>query len=527
MKTFDGRMALTLKLGIALALSIISGPLGLLALFSLSATPLLGVSYNKVNTTTKTNLTDQTSKVEEELWARRIVLGSDHCYQENPFSDGFSSLDGNKPDSGKAIVKITDTEKVHGTIVNIPTRGGFGGPGVAGEGDRIGSEMKIQRGNFQVKIGRFWFGVGYTAVGRDETVIGGDLDQEISDGLRFLHAKKRSDDIQMKLIQAAASAAGFRNRAFATGITSRANLRSANVVDTTLVTATKNILSGLGALPVALGPMDSGGSRPERFIFMGTHFAMADLETEPAYLAALQYADTRGTNAIFAGNLKDWNGTGLYRWYMRDHGNWGPVGSPLCPRAFLSTALTGADTASIVTGGGTALAAATTPTPHYFEFFSNAPYTFHDNTTIAADVATARYIMIINSDGTGFNVYSYHVNDGTQITILARVSVSGEGNHNHPLGSLIVECNAVGVPFGRSLTFGREMICAGQGSINGSKVSPQMGRRTDEIRNHGMDFGIGAEAVWGCSVVTRSDGVYPNFVLSEHALTVAGAPIIT
>ena len=491
------------------------------------ASPILGVSYDRVNASTKANLTAQTAKVEEELWIRRVILGADAQYQDNPFSDGFMG----GAESGKAIIKITDTEKVHGTYINVPTVAGFGGPGVGGSGDRIGAEQKIQVGNFQVRIGRFWFGVGFQAVARDETVIGGRLDNIITKGLRTLHAKKRNDDILMSILQIPGTATGFRNIVRPDGVATRAALKSANVLDTPVVTLAGNALSSLGALPMRVGAEDSGGTQNEEFMVFGTHHSLASLDVDPAYLDAVTNAGVRGTgNPLFKGGYQRWNGHGFYRWFMRDHGNWGPVGSPLQARAFLGVALVGANTGTEVKGGGNATAAAVTPAPAYFEFFLNAPYTFHNGNTIAADSATTRYLMIINSDGTGWNVYSYKVNDGNKITILARVTLglSGEtATFNHPVGSLIVQCEANGTTWARSLMFGQEMMVCGQGTINGSTASPQMGKRTEEHRNHDMDHAIGAENVWGCAAVQRADNVYPGVVVIEHAVTVPGAPVIS
>lgn len=504
------------------------GPVALALLFApVGASPTLGVAYNRPNVTSKSDLTGQTAKVEEELWVRRVVLGADAQYQDNPFSDGFMG----DPESGKAIIKITDTEKVHGTTINVPTVAGFGGPGVAGAGDRIGNEQKIQVGNFPVKIGRFWFGVGFQAVARDETVIGGRLDSIITRGLRTLHAKKRNDDILMKILQIPATATGFRNLIRPDGVATRAALKSANTMDTPTITLAGNALSSLSALPMRVGVKDSGGSEHEEFIVFGTHHSMASLDIDPAYLDAVTNSGERGKgNPNFRGGYQRWNGHGIYRWHMRDHGNWGPVGSPLQARAFLGVALAGANTGSVIQGGGNPTAAAVTPAPQYFEFFLNSPYTFHDNSVIAADVATTRYLLIINSDGSGWNCYSYKVNNGNQITIFARVvlGLAGEtATFNHPAGSLVVQAEANGTTWARSLMFGQEMMVCGQGSINGNPASPQMGKRTEEHRNHDMDHGIGAENVWGCAAVQRADNVYPGVVIVEHAVTVPGAPVVT
>lgn len=518
-----------------------------LAILSLYGGPrILGTSYPVVNTTTVTDLTNVTSKAREELWVRRVVLGADRSYQDNPFADNFMGrVNVNKPDPRqlkKAVIMLTETEKVAGNTINIPTVAGFGGPGVSGEGNRIGSEQKIVPGNFPVKIGRFWFGIGFTAVARDETVIGGKLDQVISDGLRTLHAKKRSDDVMMRMRQGATTALGaIRNVQYPAGCNSIADLGSANVLDTTLVNVTGQRLPGNGAIPMDT-TNDSGGSVGECFVCFATDMSLTNLQQEPAYLQALEYAHERGNNnPVFAGGFTKWNGHGIYRWINRDHANRGPIGSPLMARAFLGglshsgtptyTGNVTVQNGDLIYGGGVALNTAdigVSTDPNYFEFFENSPYTFFNGDTIAADSSTTRYVMFLNTDGT-FGVFPYILNDGHKLTISGgAVAVGPAGKRTTSFGvgtAQIIQCNASGVPYARSLFLGAEAVAVGAGTINGSRVDPQMGKRTEEHRNHDMDHGIGVEAVWGSALVTRAgDSIAPNYMLMYHALSVPGAP---
>jgi hypothetical protein len=126
-------------------------------------------------------------------------------------------------------------------------------------------------------------------------------------------------------------------------------------------------------------------------------------------------------------------------------------------------------------------------------------------------------------------VFGFKVNDGKEITLFSKVvlGLTGEtADWEFPIGSLVVECNILGTPFGRSLGLGAEALICGVGTINGSKVSPQFGKRTEEHLNHDMDHEIGAEKVWGAALVERSDGVCPGFVVACHSLPVPGAPVI-
>jgi hypothetical protein len=253
-------------------------------------------------------------------------------------------------------------------------------------------------------------------------------------------------------------------------------------------------------------------------------------------------------NQIFRGDFVDWNGHGIYRWYIRDHDAFGPVGSVILPRAFLGTAIPADNTAYPITGGGSALGAAALPAPNYFEAFSNAPWTFTNGVAIAADVTTVRYVLIQNLTGANagkFGFYSYQVNTGLVLTMVSRLRAAAAGaavttlgnvtwnvapwlvaflTDSHPIGSLIIETNSFGVPFGYSFMLGEMAGICGYGSLKGRSAK---GARTEEHRNHGMDHGIGIEACFGSAPVQRTDGVFPNYCLVEHTVPIDGMPVIT
>ena len=314
--------------------------------------PVLGAFYTKVNATMKGDLTAQNSKVQEELWVRGILGDSSTMFQTNPFMDNMMGGLG----SNKAVIQVKDTQKVQGNTINIPTRAGLAGPGVAGEGDRIGSEQKFRIGSFPVQIGRYWFGYGYTGVALDETVIGSYQDQLAAMDLREQVAKKKSDDILMKIRQRAGTSG--RNYTLPDGVATRANLTAANTFSTALITKINSRLQGVGAIPMRIGS-DKSGSKASKYTILGTADGLRPLDTESAYLDAVRYGDVRGDeNAAFAGTYKDWNGVGFYRWEQINHANFGSVGSPLLPRAFLGGAISVASPDGVVVKGGGSAAAA-------------------------------------------------------------------------------------------------------------------------------------------------------------------------
>lgn len=503
-------------------------------------TQSLYASYSKINVVTEANMVSMNSKAQEELWVKRILMGAE---QANVFSDEMIG----GPGSGKPFVQYDDLSKVDGNTINVPTLAPLGGPGAQGESDRTGNEEKIRIGGFPCKIGRFWFGIGMTDVAQEETVIGAQWDNVANKLLRARLGRKISEDMMMKLREA-----GLANN---TNLTrpnfkgSRELLKSADVVSTTTITKSGLILSGLGGKPITTIRNTAGGD-VEQFLFFSSQFALSSLGTETAYLDALKYASERGKgNPIFRGDFVDWNGHGIYRWYVRDHEAYGPVGSVLIPRAFLGTAIVADNNLYDITGGGDNTGATYLPAPNYFEAFSNAPWTYTNGDTIAADVATTRYVLIINLTGANagkMGFYAYQVNTGNKLTMTDRLRAASAGNahstvgnvtwnvapwtaatyltDSHPVGSLIVETNSFGVPFCFSLMLAEMAGICGYGSLKGRNAKAA---RTEEHRNHGMDHAIGVETCFGATGTKRADGKYPNFVLVESAYSIDGVPVVT
>lgn len=506
--------------------------------------PVLGMaSYTKVNTSTVANLTALDPKAQEELWVKRVLMGAD---QDNVFSDNMIGA----PGSGKPFIRYDDMQKVDGNTINVPTMAPLGGPGTQGEGDRIGNEEKLRIGSFPVKIGRQWFGVGITDVAMEETVIGSQFDNVVNMLLRKRLGKKKTEDMLMVLKTAAVAGNTVRPNYKS----SREQLKTADVVGTTTITKAGLVLSGIGGTPVKVGKSATGADI-ESFLFFGNQYALSTLRSETAYLQANQYAGERGNNnPIFKGDFSMWDGHGIYRWYLRDHEAYGPVGSTLLPRAFLGTAIAAAGTSTTITGGGDATGAALTPAPIYFEHFSNAAYTYTNGTSVAADTTTDRYVLIMNLTGANagkVGFYNYRVNSGNTITIRNQLGPSATGNalttvgnvvYNtgpwvaagsgtfagttdaHPVGSLIVETNSYGVPFCGSLMLAEMAGICGHGSLKGRNA---MGARTEEHRNHGMDHGIGIETVFGSAAALRADAKPNGYVYVESAYQIDGLPTVT
>ena len=497
----------------------------------------LGTSFPVPNTTTFAELQSQASNLAaEQLWAKGLILRTYGDYQNNPFGDnmiGTATPGGKRP--MKPVVRVVDTEKVAGTTINIPLVAGFGQPAVYGNGVRVGNEAKIRTNNLALVIGRAWFGMAYDAIARDQTKIGGEFDALIKEGLKQLHAKKRSDDIMMRWIQATGTANGARNLILPDGIASSATLKTANTLTTSLLDKGSQILPGYGANPINL-IKDVSGSEMTAFMLLATHTSLRTLQSEPAYLEAVTRGGERGMkNPNFTGQVQDWNGLSIYRWINVDHGNKGPVGSPLMPRALLGVAANAVGNASVLQGGGYSYTAADVPLPNYFEHFAGAFYTFHNGEVIAQNTGSTRYVLITNPSGT-YGVFPY-TTVGTTSTDANTLTISGaaitvvDANGGTQVttfvqGATIQQCNVLGVPWAYSCFMGADTVAIGDGSIDGKKVDSAFGLRSEYTTPYGTGFGVGAEAVHGSVAVVRQDGLYPNFLLAQHALPSVSAPTV-
>jgi hypothetical protein len=528
----------------------ISRLLALLA-FAVSATPLIG-AYNSITSQSRSDLITQNAENDEELWAKSVACSDSSCYMTQPFADGMTgdvTEDGG--DYDKAVLHVTDTSKVHGNTVNIPLYGGYGGGGVQGSSTRVGKEEKSKMTTMQLVIGRQFYAVSDTNIAKSESLLGSNYDERVRRGLQYLHGRKRNDDILRRLIKRSSG----RNLVFPVGSSTltRATLKSANTLDTSVLTRLPHKLAGNGAKPMSLGGTNSGGGRVRNYMLMASQYALSDIQLDPVYSDALRDGDSRGDdNAIFRGKFKQWNGLGIYNWIHESHGNDGPQGSFMAPYGYLvGTSTTQADafggTLDAVTNssyialgsrqgldgvGGSAITNGAAPadgTPAYTQYFSNAPWTYHNGLTESADTTTDRYIMIIDAAGGGYGVFKYRINNGNRILLHSAGAVVSIGVGTEittfTAGSLVVECNALGAPFGRSLGFGAQMVVTGMGRIDGSSTS--VGKRTREVQEYESVIGHGFENSWGCEVVERVDGTYPGFVMIEHAITYDGAPTIS
>lgn len=305
-------------------------------------------------------------------------------------------------------------------------------------------------------------------------------------------------------------------------------------------------LGGQAMKPLGGLPADITGAGSKEPIWsqtvVATEAALTSLKLDPDYKLILQNGDVRGQgNTIFKGGYASIDGHTILPYNPIDHDGVGAVGSFLNPKAFLGVAVAVGTTAIDIKGGGNVTDAAKT-SKLFFKYFDGYAYKFVDSQTGFTVSTIEKYFLICNTTGTDagkFGMYAYTTgNDGNKITITKRLLKSGStvagiaaltlgsvtdavGNafygkitETHPIGSLIVPCNAKGVPIGDTLFLGQAAMLRGYGKHRAT--------RSQDILNGGMITDRYITSVFGQTIRTDRKGRQPAVIRMRHAITYPG-----
>lgn len=316
------------------------------------------------------------------------------------------------------------------------------------------------------------------------------------------------------------------------------------------------VMKPMGGLPANI--TGAGSDQPIwSQVVVATEAALLSLKTDSDYKTVLRDGDVRGRgNTIFKGGYASIDGHTILPYNPIDHDGVGAVGSFLNPKAFLGVAIEadGSGAALDVKGGGNATDAAKTA-KLYFKYFPGHAYKFVDTGAYSASEfpgsagaaydSEEKYFLICNISGADagkFGMYAYTTgNNGNKIAVTKRLAVgttginettigsvtwdtgawSGKHTSAHPLGSLIVPCNAKGVPFGDTLFLGQAFMLRGYGK--------HRAKRSQDVLNGGMITDRYITSVFGQSLRKDRKGRHPAIVRLRHAITYPGVafPTIT
>jgi len=538
------------------------------AVFSLFVSPTglayAGTAYPAIAGSTKAGLINiGGSDVEEVIWTMKVIKAA---AQSSPFADNITG----PPGSGKPIIVNNDTARVRGNQIVFNTIDRLGAPGVQGNGVRVGQEEQLKPGDFRLTVDIQWFGVGIDNTGRTQTIVGEDYDELAADLVSERLSKQESDDVMQDLKSEATTTNVFyaNNKTIDT-------LKSADIVQTSILIGAGGLLRDIGASPMNARPFDAKATEQPppipKYLAFGTDVGFRPIKTESNYVQAAQLAVERGamTNNLFTGEYLNWDNIVMYPWLNYRHGGFGSIGSAMQPEALLGTALTGRTTNSgvlpagsgILDGGGSATNAAITPLRNYFEFWSLFSYKPINGVTrlYSPHSTTIAYGLIIDKTTGLITFFSYTGNTGNTLTGVVVAGASSSGNYSASAiggvtygtapftttgdgasflgvtegavasGSLMMECNSLGVPLCFGLFLGEMAAVCGYGNVpvNGGKSFKQRASRTNYNAPHDQAFADGIQVCWGTAAFKRPDGVTPNYVLSVFARSQTGCPVVT
>lgn len=511
-------------------------------------------TVNAINVVDWATRLSYSADTQEIGWQKTIVLGQRG--RHNPFSGLIGGIEGMKP-----ITQVMDFRALKGQQIVVTLDRPLGGAGTQGPASLqrvVGREENVRHATYRCTVGLMAHMVAGEQLVQTETVIGTDWDNRQRKKLTEWFAWKQGDDIQFEMIVKSHA----RNTVYPNNKTSVDQLGTADYLNLATVTRNKEILNANQAGPFDISRSESG-AEILTYLLMGPSKAYSGMSASNSYQQLLSNADMRGdNNKLFKGGLPRYLGTHLYDWAVEDGTQVGPLAAPCAPIAYLGVALpTNGTTAPYqIQGGGNAINAADTSNPLFFQYYGAAQYIGHEGIKQAATTNVTYYLaaQIITGADTGkIAFFSYQVNNGNQITVLNRLDPSTSGilvptlgsmtyagmtalvgvngfqgvsTGAVPVGSILYQVNAKGVPYVRTFGFGRNAILTGYGALAANQGygsgggSP--GQRLFEAQDAGRLFSVGWQQVWGSTATQDANNMTNAYTMTLSAYQPNGWPDI-
>jgi hypothetical protein len=495
---------------------------------------------------TTSNLTTQAGAAFlPELWKRGVKLSE-------AAENFFEQFEG--PTESYAVQSIRDLSRGAGSKITFRTMTHLYGEGVQGDNLINDKTEDFRVGQFNLEVDFLRHAVSYNRRTEERTALASELKNNVPVLLGNWLGRIKTERL-FKLFQHKGGALNYvniNNRSSIDDIKTSDTLGYASIINNGQVLRTR------GAKPAQIGTV--GKNKVHKFHVIGTGEGFLALKDESKYLDAVKaYTTNVGESSVlFTGGYVDLDGHVIKEYNPIDHDGYGPVGSPLNPKAFLGETFTidnsTQNSASItVKGGGTGYANAPTNAKAnlFFKYFSNYAYTFNATATGSYAAPTSAgvvgsvsprsggkgYILILSAGKYGF--YEYSTNDGNKLTLTgALVKTTGgptAGTFNkvratwqlnatsfadanitntHSVGDVIVECNSKGVPIGRTLFLGANAAVRGYGSLDGE--------RSEETFDGDFVRKVYITSIFGQAPYERPDGIQPNYLVLSHAISLPG-----
>lgn len=484
-----------------------------------------------------------------ELWKRGVKLSE-------AAENFFEQYEG--PTESYAIQSIRDLSRGAGSKITFRSMTHLYGEGVQGDNLINDKTEDFRVGQFNLEVDFLRHAVAYNRRTEERTALASELKSNVPVLLGSWLGRIKTERL-FKLFQHKGGSLNYVN------INSRSTVDDIKTSDTLGYASIINngqVLRTRGAKPAQIGTV--GKNKIHKFHVIGTGEGFLALKDETKYLDAVKaYTTNVGESSVlFTGGYVDLDGHVIKEYNPIDHDGYGPVGSPLNPKAFLGETFTinasTAESASItIKGGGTGYANAPTRAKNehlYFKYFSNYGYTFNatatgNNTAPTAAGVTGSvsprangkgYILILSAGKYGF--YEYSTNDGNKLTLTGALvkTTDSAGAFNktattwglntttfadskiargsdHSVGDIVVECNSKGVPIGRTMFLGANAAVRGYGSLDGE--------RSEETFDGDFVRKVYITSIFGQSPYQRVDGIQPNYLVLTHAISLPGVTL--
>jgi hypothetical protein len=515
------------------------------------------------NANLASSLTSQASNFLPKLWKK----GAEICEQDEDF---FSEFEGK---GLMAPIRVeTDFTKDAGQTIQFRNRAGLYGDGVRGDaliGDTV-EEWKV--GQYDLTVDYLRHATRRNLRTEDQTAMRDEIAEGVNEDLGKWLGRKKTKDISMMLRHRLHDTSKVIADVSTGSKTSSEALKSADVITMNGIITWGQQLKTMGGMPGVVGKtVDKNPIKAYTLVSPGE--ALVALKTAADYKQAQRDCGVRGDdNVIFRGAYSRIDGHVVREWNPLDHDGRGAIGCASLPKAVLGEAVassTGVGAALTLKGGGDATSAAIT-TAMYFEHFSNYAYLFGNSGTTTGSLATLaaadwnkegltktgaaqtlglaakRYCLIYNvtasaagGDAGKMGFYEFTTNNGNTLVLTSRltdlaagIGATTVGNvgwntgvwlnkhcQDHPVGSIIIETNSYGVPFGYSFLLGAQAAVRGYGRFRAD--------RTEQTYEGGFVKDVFITSVFGQCPKPRSDGRTTNVLRILHAVQYAGLSIPT
>lgn len=483
------------------------------------------MAFEITSPNTGNTLKTATPAAQAKLWKKGVDI-----FEQS--SDYFADMEGGQD---AVIHTETDTSKGVGQTITFKTMAGFYDEPHMGEElfEEAEDFQEILMGSHDLSVDFLRHSVRLTKRMEEFMGMRGEIKGELPEQLGKWLGRTKTERMFMMFLHKLNS----ENLIFA----------NSKAQDTLLSTDTldwDNIVAGGTQLGRMGGEKANVGKNQPLFrnVVAATTDALFSLKMDNNYKQLLREAGDRGgANFMFKGGFTDVDGHIIKPYNPIDHDGRGAIGSPLNGKAWLGEAITAGTAVFDIKGGGSAAAAAKTKIK-FFKFFPGYAYPFLPE-DILSPASETRYLLIINppnapTDPNKIGMYAYTTgNNGNKITITKRLGSAASGDrlttlgavtwnagawaglHTdvHPIGSLILPCNAKGVAFGDTLMLVKQAAYRGYGEFRN--------QRTEELHNGGFVKDLYVTSVFGQAPRKNVDGRCPGVLRLRHALRYAGIPL--